>query len=131
MGRFTIALAKADKEFSMYIRRRDADSHTGRANCCTCGKNEHWSDMDCGHWIKRGVMITRFDIRNAHAQCRDCNRFQDGKFEAHERHLLMLYGWAETEELREKSKKADDAFRPSVDWLLSQMKMYRTLNKEL
>tara|TARA_R110001606_G_scaffold124077_2_gene257375 strand:+ start:3559 stop:3690 length:132 start_codon:yes stop_codon:yes gene_type:complete len=43
----------------------------------------------------------------------------------------MLYGWAETEELREKSKKADDAFRPSVDWLLSQMKMYRTLNKEL
>ena len=131
MGRFSIALAKADKEFSLYIRRRDADDHTGRANCCTCGKNEHWSDMDCGHWISRSVMVTRFDVRNAHAQCRDCNRLQDGKPAEHHTHILREIGWMETEDLRAKAKVYDSTFRPSVDWLLSQMKVFRTLNKKL
>ena len=131
MGRFSIALAKADKEFSLYIRRRDADDHTGRANCCTCGKNEHWSDMDCGHWISRSVMVTRFDVRNAHAQCRECNRFKDGAKAKHYDYILLQIGWVQADDLQTRAKRNDAAFKPSVDWLLSQMKMYRTLNKKL
>ena len=131
MGRFSVALAKADKEFSMYIRRRDADSHTGRANCCTCGKNEHWSDMDCGHWVSRSVMVARFNPKNAHAQCRECNRFKDGEYEKHRTHIIRQYGWLVMDDLESNSKKSDKDFRPSIDWLLSQMKMYRTLNKKL
>ena len=35
---------KLDRLFSEYIRRRDADA--GYCRCVTCGKLQHWREMD-------------------------------------------------------------------------------------
>jgi Bacteriophage Lambda NinG protein. len=34
--------------------------------------------MDCGHFVKRGYMNTRWDLDNLRVQCTRCNRFLDG-----------------------------------------------------
>ena len=70
-------LKKLDTQFSIYIRMRDMDSY-GRVKCCTCENTFHWSEMDAGHFVRRGNQSVRFDERNCHAQCKICNQFEDG-----------------------------------------------------
>ena len=70
---------KIDKPFHEYIRRRDADNNTGYCNCISCGKKVHFTETDAGHFIGRQHLITRYDERNVHAQCRKCNRFEYGR----------------------------------------------------
>jgi len=70
---------KIDKPFHEYIRRRDADNNTGYCKCISCGKKVHFTETDAGHFIGRQHLITRYDERNVHAQCRKCNRFEYGR----------------------------------------------------
>ena len=70
---------KIDKVFHEYIRRRDADNNTGYCNCISCNKPIHYTESDAGHLISRGKLITRWDERNVHSQCRKCNRFEGGR----------------------------------------------------
>lgn len=67
--------AKLDTLFSLYIRRRDAD-HNGMVTCIACGKRFHWQEVDCGHFVPRQHLAVRWDERNAHPECRYCNRFR-------------------------------------------------------
>ena len=67
--------------FSKKIRQRNA-SHSGFVRCVSCGKTEHWTDTDCGHFIENterskgfGGNKLWFDPRNFGAQCIKCNRF--------------------------------------------------------
>lgn len=69
---------KADKWFSIWVRLRDADEN-GLAKCCTCGKMIDVKYSDCGHFIKRQHMATRFDERNCACQCKKCNGFEQGR----------------------------------------------------
>lgn len=94
------AKAKADRYFSEYIRKRD--SVNGVAKCCTCGKIV--SDFDCGHFISRKYEATRYDERNAHAQCLKCNRFESGHQYAHSKHIEAKYGPDVPELLYTKSR---------------------------
>lgn len=68
----------ADKWFSKYIRLRDADEN-GCAKCCTCGAYKDIKSMDCGHFVKRQHMATRFDECNCATQCKRCNAFEQGR----------------------------------------------------
>lgn len=70
---------KIDKVFHEYIRRRDVDNNTGYCDCVSCGKTIHFLESDAGHFISRKYLITRYDERNVHAQCRKCNRFEYGR----------------------------------------------------
>jgi hypothetical protein len=75
-----------DKVFSEYIRLRDADSQ-GYVWCVTCGKPHYWSDghqVNCGHFIPRGRKATRFDERNCHGQCVQCNMYKSGEWDIYE-----------------------------------------------
>ena len=69
---------KADKYFSLFIRLRDADEN-GLARCCTCGTMKPIKEMDCGHFIKRQHMATRFSEINCACQCKRCNAFEQGR----------------------------------------------------
>lgn len=91
---------KIDKPFHEYIRRRDVDDKTGFCNCITCGKKVHFSETDAGHFISRQHLITRYDERNVHAQCRKCNRFEYGR-----QYEYSLYlGEELSQELLQKSR---------------------------
>lgn len=47
---------------------------------------------DCGHYINRQHMSTRFSEKNCNAQCRSCNRFDEGNMQGYRRGLILKYG---------------------------------------
>ena len=91
---------KVDKPFHEYIRRRDADNNTGYCNCISCDKKVHFTETDAGHFISRQHLITRYDERNVHAQCRKCNRFEYGR----QYEYSLALGSELSDELLQKSR---------------------------
>jgi len=70
-------LTKLDKVFSEYIRKRKAVNEF--AECVTCGKVDHWKDLQAGHFMSRKHYSTRWDERNVEVQCMACNVFRYGE----------------------------------------------------
>lgn len=63
---------KLDQVFSKYIRLRDANKD-GFIRCIDCGEVAHWRDVDCGHFMPRRFMNTRWHEQNCAAQLKACN----------------------------------------------------------
>jgi hypothetical protein len=88
--------AKADKYFSLFIRKRDEGKP-----CITCGR---YTKLDCGHFLSRRHEATRYDEKNSHGQCIKCNRFEYGNQYEHAKAIDRLYGDGTADELYLKSK---------------------------
>jgi len=69
---------KLDTIFSLYIRLRSADDN-GNNQCCTCGKIDNWRNLQCGHFVSRRYLATRFHEANCFPQCVSCNVFKYGE----------------------------------------------------
>lgn len=80
-----------DRIFSEFIRIRDSDSN-GIIRCISCGKIVAWKESDCGHYINRKHNSTRYDEKNCNAQCRSCNRFDEGNIQGYRKGLIAKYG---------------------------------------
>jgi len=81
-----------DKVFSIFIRLRVANSE-GIVKCFTCGKYSHWKNgMQCGHYISRRHLSTRFDEKNCQVQCEKCNLYDQGNAGKFAMHLIEEYG---------------------------------------
>lgn len=79
------------KEFSIYIRIRDADN-AGMVRCITSGKLIHWTKTDCGHGISRGIRATKYHEQNNHAQSRKDNRYKEGCKDQYSKEVDRRYG---------------------------------------
>ncbi len=69
--------SKADKVFSIYIRTKY--SKDGFGACYTCGKILEFKKTQCGHFVSRVYLATRYDERNCRIQCAGCNIWGHGK----------------------------------------------------
>ena len=103
-----------DKLLRLIVIKRDADAN-GYAVCCSCGKIAHYTDMDAGHWINRGCMKTRYELKNVHLQCRHCNRYREGNGPGYSMFMLNKYGTEVMDDLIELSKMICQ--RKQKDWL--------------
>ena len=83
--------SRLDTVFAMFIRLRDA-LPSGAFKCISCGKLLPFEQSDCGHYINRQHMATRFNEKNCNAQCRHCNRFMEGNIQSYRRRLVAKYG---------------------------------------
>ena len=93
---------KLDRVFSQYIRLRDM--LPGNVfQCISCGRIKPMSQADCGHYINRQHMSTRFSEINCNAQCRNCNRFDEGNMSGYRAGLVRKHG--ETKVLLLESQK--------------------------
>ena len=92
---------RIDLLFHEYIRRRDADNETGYCKCISCSKIIHYTESDGGHFLSRKAMSTRWDERNVNAQCRKCNRFENGNQYAYS----LKLGAELADELLQKSRE--------------------------
>lgn len=91
-------MRKADEAFSLYIRTRDSQQYEGRAfKCISCGRVLPIEQADCGHYINRAHMSLRFSESNCHAQCRHCNRFQEGNIQDYRKGLIKKIGLQKVE----------------------------------
>ena len=70
-------ITKLDRVFSEYIRRRKAKNDI--AECVTCGKKDHWKNLQAGHFMSRKHYATRWDDRNVEVQCVGCNVYRYGE----------------------------------------------------
>jgi hypothetical protein len=111
---------KLDAVFSIYIRRRFAVNDI--AKCVTCGKEDNWKSLQCGHFMSRKHLSTRWNEDNCQVQCAGCNVFRYG-----EQYKFSLYlGNNLSEELHILSKQ----IRKFTDVELQDMiAHYTELNK--
>jgi hypothetical protein len=66
-----------DTIFSIYIRRKDAINDI--ATCVTCGKKDHYKNLQCGHFMSRSNYSTRWEENNVGVQCYGCNISRSGE----------------------------------------------------
>lgn len=84
---------KLDKIMSIYIRMRDSQEYNHRYfRCISCGRILPIDQADCGHFLSRRHMSTRFDARNMNAECRACNRFSSDHLIGYRRNLILRLG---------------------------------------
>jgi hypothetical protein len=67
-----ILIADYDFIFSQLVRLTAADEN-GMVKCYTCDAIGYWKYMQCGHFIQRDQMPTRFSLKNCRCQCGACN----------------------------------------------------------
>lgn len=85
---------KLDRVFSQYIRLRDMMMPGRVFRCISCGAVMSIRQADCGHYINRQHMATRYSEVNCNAQCRHCNRFDEGNMSGYRAGLVKKYGEA-------------------------------------
>lgn len=86
------------KEFSIYIRLRDADP-SGFVRCVTCDEPRFWKDMQAGHFIRGRLNANLFEERGCHAQCYVCNIHYQGNVVIYYKFMLKKYGQGVIDEL--------------------------------
>lgn len=116
-------LTLLDDLFSLYVRKSGADQR-GICECCTCGKRAAWQHMHAGHWIPRGKWSVRWDHRNVHPQCPQCNgtiRYGDraGRFPEHGSYVWQRHGSHTLTQLLDSA--AAPQKKPSVGWMVNMI----------
>jgi 5-methylcytosine-specific restriction endonuclease McrA len=72
---------KLDRLVSEVVRRTAAD-YGGTCECISCDGKWNWTQMDCAHFIDRGNMNTRFNLKNLAPSCKQCNRYNEDEHKA-------------------------------------------------
>lgn len=117
----TKLVEQLDQWFSKYIRLRDSDAH-GRFVCVSCARVLPIHIADCGHYIPREHMATRYMEQNCHAQCVDCNRIQSGNMTQYRNRLVMMYGSEYVNELDRKKYVTEKISNYELEALLDHYK---------
>jgi 5-methylcytosine-specific restriction endonuclease McrA len=110
-----------DRVFSIVIRTSKINAE-GVTHCVTCGRVDHWKNMDAGHYVPRQDLATRWDPWNVWPQCKPCNGFRGGEPEKMAAWIDRVYGAGAAAKLREKAKTP---FRLNRAWMESQIDWYK------
>lgn len=95
----------ADKFFSLYIRTRGSDGWYN--HCYTCGVKQTIQDLQCGHFISRRFVNTRWNKLNCWPQCNTCNVEKKGNLKVYEALLRVHYGDAAIDQLKQLANSGD------------------------
>ncbi len=110
----------ADVWFSRYIRLRDK-------KCYTCDTTS--PKLQCGHFVPRQYLATRYDEINNHAQCYACNMLFGGQPSRYALNLERDYGKDIVQKLEDSRKlifremdykKIGDEYKVKYETLLAQ-----------
>jgi len=105
-------VAKADKYFSLYIRKRDEI-------CVTCGARDN---LQCGHLFSRIAYSTRWDEYNAYCQCRSCNLYHEACPAPLTNYFLSKYGQGAYMALYQKYRTTHKYYDAELDELANYYK---------
>lgn len=117
---------KLDAIYSTYIRTLYAKD--GRVSCYTCPRQGEIKEMQCGHFVPRQYLKTRWDERNTRPQCYACNILYNGQPSRFAERLIREYGdgiIGELERGRMTPAKLD------VLWYLEKIAEYTQKVREL
>lgn len=106
-------IKKLDTIFSEYIRRRYAKNEI--STCVTCGKKDHWKNLQAGHFMSRKHYSTRWDEENVEVQCQACNVFRYGEQYLFAKHLGVKKADMLLSKSREMIKFSDYELQEMID----------------
>lgn len=113
------SMAKLKKEldsvFSLYIRSKYPK------RCYTCGKV---GVLQCGHFISRSYLATRWDERNCRPQCVGCNIYGNGKPFDFEENLLKDLGAWDVQNLKQQRHQV---LKLTPEWYEQSIATYKAL----
>lgn len=115
---------KAWKEFSIFIRTREADA-VGFIACVTCGDRKSWKEMQAGHFIRGRLNANLFDERGCNAQCYACNVGRQGNVVEYYEWMLAKHGPEVIAELKQQNNQTRKWHPGELQELLDR---YRSLN---
>ena len=85
--------AKALKTLQKLLRISAADDN-GYCKCVSCGKLDHYKNMDGGHFIPKGSSSRwALEESNVNAQCKGCNGFSMKHGSAEAQYTLWMIDW--------------------------------------
>lgn len=102
-----------DKQFSLYIRAKYPPF------CYTCGKR---GVLQCGHFVSRQYLATRWDENNCRPQCVGCNIFGNGKPLDFEENLKKELGNKVVEKMKQSRHQI---IKVDSNWYLAQIETYK------
>ena len=112
---------RLDDEFSTYIRLRDCDEN-GIVTCITCGDKHHWTDIDCGHFMPRANMATRWELKATGPQCRLCNSTVDGRREDFAIAIDRKHGAGTADKLERLSREEKHFSEPELKGMIEELR---------
>ena len=114
-----------DRVFSEYIRQRDMRENNG-SRCFTCGLIPlSWRQLQCGHYVSRVHLSTRWNERNCAAQCYACNVLRRGNPAEFTLALQAKYGPGIIQELVDLKRLSVKFSRHELQ---GRIDYYRTIN---
>jgi hypothetical protein len=123
--------ATLDKLFSEVIRLTGSD-WKGWNHCYTCGVPSYWIYLECGHYVPRANMETRFSIINCKPQCYKCNHTLNGNLEVFRKNLIRDYGIEEVEKLEKLKHSTKKYSRSEIkeleNWCKIEIKRLKNIN---
>jgi len=112
------------------VKIKAADEN-GYASCVTCGKVDHWTLMDGGHYISRTYTAHKLLEENIHPQCKGCNRFDHRVHDDYARYMRLTYGDEFTDWLTDSKRETKKWSRPDINERISELKDYeKTIRAE-
>jgi hypothetical protein len=97
--------------------------------CISCGKPVHWKEADAGHYVNRSHLPLRWSGHNVNAQCRRCNRFDEGNNEGYRRGLIAKIGQEAFDVMYAMKYRKD--FHPSAQELIVMCHFYANEIKKM
>lgn len=119
----SLSMDELDRVFSIFIRTRWMD-YRGYVRCYTCPRILHWKEMQCGHWLRRGLSLTRWEPDNCRPQCEHCNEYENGQPEVFEAELREELGDERVDELVHMSR---EIFKADDEWVADQTIHYKKM----
>lgn len=111
------------------VRMKAADEN-GIATCVTCGRREHWKDMDGGHYISRTYTAHKLLEENIHPQCKGCNRFGHRVHDDYSRFMRETYGDEFVDWLSDSKRATAKWSRPDIEERIRELKEYERFIRE-
>lgn len=118
---FSNLVSDLDQIFSVYIRIKYADTN-GMVECFTSGKKYHWKQIQCGHFISRSNLSTRWLELNCRPQSEHDNCMLNGNLLVFENKLNEEKSGT-VDYLREISRQIS---KPTISELKSLIIEYRS-----
>jgi len=97
----------------------------GMCQCVTCGKIDHWKNLQGGHFIQRGKTATKLMEENIQPQCGGCNLF--GMKTAtgvlnYRRYMVSMYGEELVRDIEDMAKQPKKYTRNEISELSAEFK---------
>lgn len=100
-------------------------SVSGMCACVTCGKLDHWTNLQGGHFIERGRRATKLIEENCAPQCAGCNMYRmktaSGVL-AYRQYMVDMYGEKFVQDLIQESKRVKNYTRSEVEGIIFDFK---------